>query len=200
MNRKGFSLIELIAMIVVLGILMLITVPNIAGILKNNRENIVKEDINKLVANAKTRINTKQAKNPTGLNECIVMSLSYVDSNNDMKEGINGGRYSQGESFVVIRKELENPNGNIYTYRYYVRLVEEVERSSGIVKFEIPITEHDELSNNSREYLKNEAPKEEYYINMNEASNADALYVINKLGEENGNSIQCSSVVNIYKS
>lgn len=200
MNRKGFSLIELIAMMVVLGILMLITVPNIAGIIKNNRENILKEDINKLVANAKTRVNTKQAKNPTGLNECAVMTLSYVDSNNDMKEGINGGRYSQAESFLVIRKELENPGENIYTYRYYVRLVEEVERASGIVKYEVPLTEHDELSNNSRTYLKGEPPTEELYIDMNVASNGEALNVINRLGEENGNSIECSSVVNIYKS
>jgi len=200
MNRKGFSLIELIAMMVVLGILMLITVPNIAGIIKNNRENILKEDINKLVANAKTRINTKQAKNPTGLNECAVMTLSYVDSNNDMKEGINGGRYSQAESFLVIRKELENPGENIYTYRYYVRLVEDVERASGIVKYEVPLTEHDELSNNSRTYLKGEPPTEELYIDMNVASNEEALNVINRLGEENGNSIECSSVVNIYKS
>ena len=178
MNQKGFSLIELIAMVVVLGILMVITVPNIAGIVKNNRENIVKEDVHKMVSNAKTRVNTKQAKNPKGTGNCVVMTLGYVDSNHDLKEGINGGKYNQNESFLVIRKE--NESGNSFTYRYYIRLVEEIDRTSSLQKYEVPLTEHNELEKNIRDYLTNLAPT--VSGNMAEVSTTEATTIINNMG------------------
>jgi len=188
MNRKGFSLVELIAMIVILGVLMVITVPNIAGILKNNKENIVTEDINKMVSNAKNKFNTKQAKYPGYEDQCVIMTLSYVDNNNDLKVGLNGGTYSQGESFVVIRKEKER-NGS-YTYRYYVRLVEEIERPSGIQKYEVPLTEHNELSSNSKEYLTNLAPKVD--ANMSTMGVGDAIGALQSMG------LGCASISQIY--
>ena len=190
MNQKGFSLVELIGVVVVLGILMVITVPNIAGILKNNRENIVVEDVNKMVSNAKNKINTKQAKNPPTQDDCVVMTLSYVDSNNDLKAGLNGGKYNTEESFVVVRKEREQ--GNSFTYRYYVRLVEDVERNNSIQKYELPLTEHNELNLNSKDYLTNMAPKIEG--NMALLSAGEALSVIRDMG------VQCLSITNIYTS
>lgn len=190
MNQKGFSLVELIAMVVVLGVLMIITVPNIAGILKNNKENIVTEDINKMVSNAKNKFNTKQAKYPEYEDQCVIMTLAYVDSNNDMKTGLNGGTYNQGESFVVVRKERERTGS--YTYRYYIRLVEEIERSSGIQKYEVPLTEHNELSSNSKQYLTNLAPKVD--ADMSVISGGEAASVLQEMG------LGCSSINNIYTS
>lgn len=190
MNQKGFSLVELIGMVVVLGVLMVITVPNIAGILKNNKENIVKEDINKIVSNAKNKINTKQAKSPPSQDDCVVMTLDYVDSNNDLKSGLNGGKYNREESFIVIRKEREQ--GNSYSYRYYVRLVEDIERNGGVQKYEVPLTEHNELELNSKEYLKNLPPTLEG--NMTTLSFGDATGIIQQLG------LSCLSVTEIYTS
>lgn len=190
MNQKGFSLVELIGMVVVLGVLMIITVPNIAGILKNNKENIVTEDINKIVSNAKNKFNTKQAKYPEYEDQCVVMTLTYVDSNNDLKSGLNGGVYNQGESFVVVRKEKERTGS--YTYRYYVRLVEEIERSTGIQRYEVPLTEHNELSNNSKNYLTNQAPKVE--ADMSSISEGEAINALQSMG------LGCSSVNQIYTS
>jgi len=190
MNQKGFSLVELIAMVVVLGVLMVITVPNIAGILKNNKENIVTEDINKMVSNAKNKFNTKQAKYPEYEDQCVIMTLEYVDSNNDLKAGLNGGVYSRGESFVVVKKEKERTGS--FTYRYYVRLVEEIERSSGVQKYEVPLTEHNELSNNSKEYLTNMAPK--VNADMSVLSGGEAASALNEMG------LGCSSINQIYTS
>ena len=190
MNRKGFSLIELIGMVVILGILMIITVPNIASILKNNRENIVKEDINKIVSGAKNKINTKQAKNPSYEGSCVVMTVGFVDSNDDLKTGLNGGTYNKGSSFVVIRKERES--GSSYTYRYYVRLIEDVSKNGDIIKYEVPLTEHNELEENSKRYITNQSPNIEG--NMSAMSSGDALGTIRTMG------VDCTSIDRIYTS
>ena len=40
LKNRGFTLVELLAMLVVLGILMAVTIPNITGILNQSKENM----------------------------------------------------------------------------------------------------------------------------------------------------------------
>lgn len=153
MNRKGFTLVELIAMMVVLGILMVITVPNISGILNKNKDSITKEDINKMVAGAKTKIQTKEAKYPANVGECVIMSLGFVDSNNDLNKGINDGTYSKTKSFVLINKT--NASGAVvakeYTYNFYIRLVEENQKKGR--QYGLGIISYEEFVANPGEYM-----------------------------------------------
>ena len=44
LNKRGFTLIELIASMVILAMLMVITVPNVIGILAQQKKNAYKED------------------------------------------------------------------------------------------------------------------------------------------------------------
>ena len=55
MNNKGFTLVEILAMLVVLGILMVITIPNVTGILANNKFKVMKADADKTLDTAKIR-------------------------------------------------------------------------------------------------------------------------------------------------
>lgn len=48
MRKNGFTLIELLAVIVVLGILGLIIIPNVAGTLKNQKDNLYKVQISNI--------------------------------------------------------------------------------------------------------------------------------------------------------
>ena len=56
MNNKGFTLVELLAMLVVLAILMGIAIPNITGILANNKVNVMKADASKMTDGAFSKI------------------------------------------------------------------------------------------------------------------------------------------------
>lgn len=134
MNRRGFTLVELLAMMVVLSILMVIAIPNISGIIKKNRESISIEDVNKMVRGAKTRFSTKAAFYP-GENECVVLTLNYIDTNDDFKSGVNGGTYDMKESVVIVKKVPKtSPGGNtVYEYKYYVRLVEHSDSKDYII-------------------------------------------------------------------
>lgn len=117
-NNKGFTLIELIASMVILGLLMAITVPNIVGILKQNKNNVYTEDANKLISAAKYKIssNNKGIDKPKAEGSCTVYTLGFLD-NSEFNSPPNGGVYLKENSFVVIKKV-----GN--SYKYYVRLVE----------------------------------------------------------------------------
>jgi len=133
MNRKGFTLVEIIAMLVVISILMVIAVPNISGIIKKNRESQAIEDINKLVGNAKAKMDTDKVK-PIHLNECLLFTLKSLDTNDDINKGLNEGEYDPFESFVIVtRKPLEGEYETNATseYKYYIRLYEVKGRESG---------------------------------------------------------------------
>lgn len=121
LNRKGFTLVELLAMLVVLGILMAVTVPNMSGILGSQKTNVLKEDVSKMVDSAKIKVasdnNIKKPKN----GKCLVFTLKYLDSNDDFKSGPNGKAYDMYGSFVIVKRDGSR-------YKYYVRLAEKTEK------------------------------------------------------------------------
>lgn len=159
MNRKGFTLVELIAMMAVLAILMVITVPNMSGILNKNKDSITKEDVNKMVSGAKTKFQTKEAKYPENAGDCVILSLGFIDGNNDIKKGINDGVYSKTKSFVVVSKE--NEGGNTYSYKYYIRLVEELEKNN--YQYGLGIISYDEFTAKPSEYMADARKRTEKY-------------------------------------
>ncbi len=116
-NRKGFTLVEILAMLVILGILMAVAIPNISGILNNNRKNAYKSDATRMVDTAKMKVAKGNVKKPAK-NKCVVLALKYLNDSDDIVKGPNGGLYLEYESFVII-KRIDNK------YEYYVRLVED---------------------------------------------------------------------------
>ena len=150
MDQKGFTLVEIIAMLVVLGILMLIAIPNISGIVKNNRESIIVQDVDRMVRNAESMLQMKSAAYPSKKNYCGILTLDFLDTNNDFKEGMNGGIYDKSESFVLVRKEEPKSGSKIYSYKYYVRLFEE----KGDTDYVTDLVLYENFSSEPKKYLK----------------------------------------------
>ena len=117
MKNKGFTLIELIATMVVLGIIMLIAIPNIIGIVERNKRTAYVEDARRLVTLAEYRFRSDTSINLED-GQCIVMRLSFLD-NGELQAPPDGGDYLEDNSFVVIRRS--GPN-----ITYYVTLVEDL--------------------------------------------------------------------------
>lgn len=117
MKKNGFTLVELLAMLVVLGIIMVIAIPNITGMIQNQKLDLLKSDATNMVESARMRASKEKIVKPKK-NECIVFSLNYLDNNDNILKGPNGGNYDRFDSLVVYTRK-----GNEYVY--YVRLVEE---------------------------------------------------------------------------
>lgn len=49
MKRKGFTLVELLAVLVILGMLSLIVVPNVISVMKNQKNNLYNTQINLII-------------------------------------------------------------------------------------------------------------------------------------------------------
>lgn len=122
-NKKGFTLVELLATLVILGLLTVIAAPNIIGILTNTKLNTYISDANKLqtLAEYKFRSDSKITRPQDG--ECIVLTMNYLGTS-EFKNPPYGGTYSTDKSFVVIKGE-KNAQGAL-EYKYYVQIIEEI--------------------------------------------------------------------------
>jgi type IV pilus assembly protein PilA len=78
-NEKGLTLIELLAVIVILGIIAAIAIPSIGGLINKTREDAVKADAVQLLNAAKlyATTNPKQIENATG---GLVLSKGQSDT------------------------------------------------------------------------------------------------------------------------
>lgn len=121
MNHKGFTLIELLATMSVLAVLMLLAIPNVIGVVQNNKNKSYIEDAKKLVTLAEYKINSDPKVKPsTGKSVCFYME--YLDLSKELDEPPNGGTYDRSQSYVYVSNSggemvyqvqlIENKNGN----------------------------------------------------------------------------------------
>ncbi len=116
-NNKGFTLIEIIAVIVILGILSIMVIPKVYDLFTDSRKSIYIEDAIRLISQAQFTMSSKSMKIDKPENgECIVFSMKYL-STNDFQNPPNGGIYLSESSFVLVK----NVNGN---YIYSTMIVE----------------------------------------------------------------------------
>lgn len=142
-NSLGFTLIELIATITILGIIMLIAVPNVISVVTKNKNQTYVNDARKFVTLAKYKFESDaNIMRPTSTN-CAVIMLSSVDRS-ELQSGPEDGTYetdsnATDQSYVVIKYENS-------TYVYYVQLIETYSNKNNTAqKKGIALMEYDDL-------------------------------------------------------
>ncbi|MDD3241501.1 MAG: type II secretion system protein [Bacilli bacterium] len=125
MNKKGFTLVELIAVMVVLSVIMVISIPNVVAMLDKQKKNTYISDAKKLVSKVKTEIRSNDnIAWPNTTNPITIIYLNDV-YDGDIKKDPEGNSYSLTKSFVAITKEAVSGMAGTYDYVYYVMLIGE---------------------------------------------------------------------------
>ena len=182
-NSKGFTLVELLAMLVVLGVLMAVTVPNVNGILKNQRDNTLVEDAGRFIEQTKTAMTIdSKIKKPTA-GECLVFTLQYVDFNKEIAKGANSKEYKRFDSIVVYTRVGAE-------YKYYVRLIESGDNLSIPFSEESVVSNYQKQDDATKAQIIKESGPEQF---SNDASSITAAKINNLAG-----STICTSIKEVY--
>ncbi len=97
LNNKGFTLVEVLAVIVILSILMAIMVPSVSNILKKNRENNYKDLKSSIVSAAKVYLSDNRYE--VTISSCInnkanitsINDIALIDSKLKIKTLVDAG-------------------------------------------------------------------------------------------------------------
>lgn len=134
MDRKGFTIIELLATILILALIMLIAVPNVMSIIDRNKQDTYVSDAKKMITLAEYEIRSNTSiELPTDGN-CIVILLRTLDTS-EFTEAPEGGDYDLDKSYVVVARL-----GN--SYEYFSTIVENYDGNTR----GIPLTARSDLN------------------------------------------------------
>lgn len=124
-NNKGFTLIEVLAVVIILGVIMTIAVPNVLSMLDRNKKDT-------FIQHAKTMVNQAEytMRKDTSIDyperngDAIILTLEYLNTD-DISESPYDTKYSPSKSFVAIVNKTENEGSPdaVTEYEYYVHLV-----------------------------------------------------------------------------
>lgn len=138
-NSRGFTLVELLGVLMILSIILVIAVPNVVSVLDKNKKETYVSDAKKLVSMAETQIRADTDIDWPVEGQTIVLKLSYLNNGN-LDSDPEGVKYDEDRSYVAIC--LVND-----TYTYYVQLIGTVAEGSGRG---IPLTVISNLNGDSR--------------------------------------------------
>ena len=102
--KKGFTLVELLAVIVILGVIMSIAIPNIVATIDRNKKSSYIEDAKRMISAAEYKIRSDSSIEYPTNDSITVITLSKLD-NSELDESPYDTKYSKNKSFVAIAVE-----------------------------------------------------------------------------------------------
>jgi prepilin-type N-terminal cleavage/methylation domain-containing protein len=124
MNKRGFTLVELLGVIVILSIIMLIAIPNVTSVFEKSKRQKYLVDADTFITQVDYELSSGTIEKPTS-SEILKIRLSYIGTS-DVSKDSDGNYYDTENSYVIVVRK----NGYL---EYYVNLVTTVnDKNKGI--------------------------------------------------------------------
>ena len=137
MNKRAFTLVELLGVIVILSIVLMIAVPNVTSTLDKAKKESYLSDAKKLITQTEYELRRGGIEKPAA-NELIKITLSYLGTR-DVSKDQDGNKYNLKDTYVVVVRK----NGYL---EYYVNLVADLEEGQKGIQ----LVKSDELDSEER--------------------------------------------------
>lgn len=114
-NKKGFTLVELLAVIVILGVLLMIAVPAVQNVIRNSRKKSFESAAKLAIENVETIASTEKVS--ATISECFVPITKYeytANSETKIVPKMDLERGSFGENAIGYIKVNSEGKGTIY--------------------------------------------------------------------------------------
>lgn len=125
MNKKGFTLVELLAVIAIMALIAGISVPNIINMLDKGKQEDFIKDAKSIVAKAKYRYNMEKYKDMFGSDNCpstesTCSCIKLKNLNFSTETDAYGYTYDKENSYVAVCDNTYN-NTHYNTYKIYLQ-------------------------------------------------------------------------------
>ncbi|MED0662702.1 prepilin-type cleavage/methylation domain-containing protein [Geobacillus thermodenitrificans] len=105
-NEHGLTLIELLAVVVILGIISAIAVPSIGGLIDNSKKDAHVANAQQMINAAKIAVTADKSLIPDG-SKPVKIELKKLESNGYLEKvkDPDGGTYNKTDSYVMISND-----------------------------------------------------------------------------------------------